>query len=278
MVLTGTLVNTVLIIIGTLLGLMFHRIPERMKETVLQAIGLAVVVLGMQMGMKSTNFLIVIGSLVLGGAIGEWFRLDEKLDRMGVWLERKISRGRPSNIAEGFVTATLIFVIGAMGVLGALDGGLRQDHDVLYTKGLIDGFTALVLSSTLGIGVMFSAIPVFLYQGAIALSAVAITKFIPDAALQEFILEMTATGGVMIAAIGLNLAGITKIRVANLLPGIVIVAVIVTGLHPVLMKNPHLSDNGRVGIFCLCLDQFVCLVSSDCMSIVMEVMQQRLIR
>lgn len=231
MVLTGTLVNTVLIIIGTLLGLIFHRIPERMKETVLQAIGLAVVVLGMQMGMKSTNFLIVIGSLVLGGAIGEWFRLDEKLDRMGAWLERKISRGRPSNIAEGFVTATLIFVIGAMGVLGALDGGLRQDHDVLYTKGLIDGFTALVLSSTLGIGVMFSAIPVFLYQGAIALSAVAITKFIPDAALQEFILEMTATGGVMIAAIGLNLAGITKIRVANLLPSIVIVAVIVTGLH-----------------------------------------------
>ncbi len=143
MVLTGTFVNTVLIIIGTLLGLMFHRIPERMKETVLQAIGLAVVVLGMQMGMKSTNFLIVIGSLVLGGAIGEWFRLDEKLDRMGAWLERKISRGRPSNIAEGFVTATLIFVIGAMGVLGALDGGLRQDHDVLYTKGLIDGFTAL---------------------------------------------------------------------------------------------------------------------------------------
>jgi len=231
MVLIGTLVNTGLIVIGTLLGLLFHKIPERTKETVVQAIGLAVVVLGVQMGLKSENFLIVIGSLVLGGAIGEWLRIDEKLNRVGEWLELKIGRGHPSNIAEGFVTATLIFVIGAMGVLGALDGGLRQDHDVLYTKGLIDGFTALVLSSTLGIGVIFSAIPVLVYQGAIALSAVAITQFVPDAILQQFIVEMTATGGVMILAIGLNLAGITKIRVANLLPGIVMVGLIVTGLE-----------------------------------------------
>jgi len=231
MVLTGTIVNAALIVIGTLLGLLFQRIPERMKETVTAAIGLAVVLLGVQMGMKSENFLIVIGSLVIGAALGEWWKLDEKLNEVGYQLERRLGGKSKSSIAEGFITATLIFVIGAMAVIGALDSGLRGDHDVLYTKGLIDGFTALVLSSTLGIGVMFSAVPVLLYQGAIALLAIQIMKFIPESLMDDFILEMTATGGVMIVAIGLNLVGITRIRVANLLPGILMVAVIVSILH-----------------------------------------------
>ncbi|WP_114569736.1 DUF554 domain-containing protein [Exiguobacterium flavidum] len=225
MVLTGTIVNAVLIVIGTLLGLLFHKIPERVKETVTAGIGLAVLVLGVQMGLKSENFLIVIGSLVIGSAVGEWLRLDEKLNGVGYRLERRI--GGESNVAEGFIVATLIFVIGAMGVVGALDSGLRLNHEVLYTKGLIDGFTALVLSSTLGIGVLFSALPVLLYQGAIALLAVQITKFVPDAVMNQFILEMTATGGVMIIAIGLNLVGITKIRVANMLPSLLVVALII---------------------------------------------------
>jgi len=225
MVLTGTIVNAGLIVIGTLLGLLFHKIPERVKETVTAGIGLAVLVLGVQMGLKSENFLIVIGSLVIGSAIGEWLRLDEKLNGVGYRLERRI--GGESNVAEGFIVATLIFVIGAMGVVGALDSGLRLNHEVLYTKGLIDGFTALVLSSTLGIGVLFSAVPVLFYQGAIALLAVQITKFVPDAVMDQFILEMTATGGVMIIAIGLNLVGITKIRVANMLPSLLVVALIV---------------------------------------------------
>ncbi|STO09111.1 MULTISPECIES: DUF554 domain-containing protein [Exiguobacterium] len=233
MVLLGTLVNAALIVIGTLFGLLFHRIPERMKETVTAAIGLAVVLLGVQMGLKSENFLIVIGSLVAGAALGEWWKLDEKLNEIGYQLERKIGGNRKSSIAEGFVTATLIFVIGAMAVIGALDSGLRGDHDVLYTKGMIDGFTALVLASSLGIGVMFSAVPVLLYQGAIALLAIQIMKFIPETLMDSFILEMTATGGVMIVAIGLNLAGITRIRVANLLPGILMVALVVTVLHMV---------------------------------------------
>ncbi|MCC5891530.1 DUF554 domain-containing protein [Exiguobacterium sp.] len=231
MVLLGTVVNAALIVVGTLFGLLFHRIPERMKETVTAAIGLAVVLLGVQMGLKSENFLIVIGSLVAGAALGEWWKLDEKLNEIGYQLERKIGGNRKSSIAEGFVTATLIFVIGAMAVIGALDSGLRGDHDVLYTKGMIDGFTALVLSSSLGIGVMFSAVPVLLYQGAIALLAIQIMKFIPETLMDSFILEMTATGGVMIVAIGLNLVGITRIRVANLLPGILMVALVVTVLH-----------------------------------------------
>jgi uncharacterized protein len=231
MFLLGTLVNGLLIIIGTLLGKAFHRIPEGMKVTVMYAIGLSVMVLGLQMGLKSENFLIVIISLVVGAVSGEWLRLEDKLNDLGQWLERKVGSSGKGSIAEGFVTATLIFVIGAMAILGALDSGIRGDHDVLYTKSLIDGFTALILTTTLGIGVIFSAIPVVLYQGLIALFATQIDRVVPQALMDQFIVEMTATGGVMIFAIGLNLTGITKIKVANLLPGIVVTGLIVTSLY-----------------------------------------------
>ncbi|MED4207280.1 DUF554 domain-containing protein [Neobacillus mesonae] len=228
MFLLGTLVNGLLIIIGTLLGRLLNRIPEGMKTTVMYAIGLAVMVLGLQMGLKSENFLIVIISLVLGAVIGEWMKLEDKLNDVGKWLEGKVGSNGKGSISEGFVTATLIFVIGAMAIIGALDSGIRGDHDILYTKSIIDGFTALILSSTLGIGVIFSAIPVLLYQGLIALFATQINQFVPKLLMDQFIIEMTATGGIMIFAIGLNLVGLTKVKVANLLPGIVVVGIIVT--------------------------------------------------
>jgi uncharacterized protein len=231
MVLLGTIVNGICIIIGTLLGVFLHRIPENMKGTVMKAIGLAVVVLGLQMGLKSENFLIVIISLALGAAWGEWMNLEDKLNAVGTWLEKKIGSKKETSISQGFVTATLIFVIGAMAVIGALDSGIRGDHDVLYTKSIIDGFTSLILTTTLGIGVMFSAIPVVLYQGLIALFATQIHQWVPQQLMDTYIVEMTATGGIMIFAIGLNLIGITKIRVANLLPGIIVVAIVVGVIH-----------------------------------------------
>ncbi|MFC7687422.1 DUF554 domain-containing protein [Ureibacillus sp. GCM10028918] len=228
MVLLGSIINALLIIIGSTIGRILKGLPEKMKTTVLSIIGLAVAVLGIQMGMETTNFVIVIISLVVGAVIGEWFDLDNQLFRLGKWLETKIGKQTSeSSIAEGFINATLFFVIGSMGILGSLDSGIRNDHSVLITKGIIDGFTAIVLSSTLGIGVMLAAIPVLLYQGTITLLAGVISKYIPEAALNLFIQEMTATGGIMIMAIGLNIAGLTKIRVANLLPGIVIVAIVV---------------------------------------------------
>lgn len=236
MFLLGTLVNGLLIIIGVLIGKLLNRIPESMKTTVMYAIGLSVIVLGLQMGLKSENFLIVIISLVMGAVLGELMQLEEKLNQLGLWLENKIgsskmgSNGKGS-IAEGFVTATLIFVIGAMAIIGALDSGIRGDHDVLYTKGLIDGFTSIILTTTLGVGVIFSAIPVMLYQGLIALFATQINTFIPQVLMDQFIVEMTATGGVMIFAIGLNLTGLVKIKVANLLPAIVVTGFIVTVLY-----------------------------------------------
>ncbi|WP_413364178.1 DUF554 domain-containing protein [Lysinibacillus sp. 3P01SB] len=231
MVLLGSLLNALFIIIGALFGRLFQNIPEKMKETALSIIGLAVAVLGIQMGFESSNFVIVIISLVVGAVLGEWLDLERWFKRFGQWVEKLVEKNPNKNskgsIADGFVTATLIFVIGSMAIIGALDSGLRNDHDVLITKGIIDGFTAVILASTLGIGVLISAFPVFIYQGAIALLAGVISTYIPEAALDLFIQEMTATGGVMIMAIGLNIAGLTKIRVANLLPGIAIVGLIV---------------------------------------------------
>jgi len=230
-VLFGALINALLIVIGSIVGRIFKNIPESMKSTVLSIIGLAVAVLGIKMGFESDNFIIMVVSLVVGTVIGEWLDLDKQMNRLGQWVESLFSKKRTDNnqisIADGFVTASLIFVVGSMAVIGALDSGLRNDHNVLITKGLIDGFTSIILASTLGIGVLLSAVPVFLYQGVIALFAGVISSFIPDEALQMFITEMTAVGGVMILAIGLNIAGLTKIKAANLLPGIVVVGIMV---------------------------------------------------
>ncbi|MFC3882589.1 DUF554 domain-containing protein [Bacillus songklensis] len=231
MVLLGAFVNMICIITGTLLGKLFHRIPEKMKSTVMHGIGLAVTMLGIQMGLKSERFLIVIFSLVFGAVLGELWKVEDKLNKVGRWIEIKVGASEEGGIAKGFVTATLIFVIGAMAIIGALDSGLRADHKVLYTKSIIDGFTSLILTTTLGIGVLFSAVPVFLYEGLIALFATQISRWIPSALMDAFIVEMTATGGIMIIAIGLNLIGITAIRVANLLPGILVTALLVLLLY-----------------------------------------------
>ena len=227
--LIGSMINALLIIIGSTIGLILKGIPEKMKTTVLSIIGLSLVVLGVQMGMETTNFIYVLISIVVGGVIGEWLDVEKQFFRFGKWIETKIGKksSEPS-VVEGFINATLFFIIGSMGILGALDSGIRNDHSVLISKGIIDGFTAVVLASTLGIGVMLAAIPLFLYQGTITLLAGIISKYLPEAALNLFIQEMTATGGIMILAIGLNIAGLTKIRVANLLPGIIVVGILVT--------------------------------------------------
>ncbi|MCH7323473.1 DUF554 domain-containing protein [Solibacillus sp. MA9] len=233
MVLLGSLLNALFIVIGAFLGRLFKNIPENMQQTVMVIIGLVIALLGIQMGMESSNFIVIVISLVVGTVIGEWLDLDGKFNRLGLWVESLFGkRSQKGTIAQGFVTASLIFVIGSMAIIGALDSGLRNEHDVLITKGIIDGFMSIILASTLGIGVMLSAVPVFLYQGAIALFAGVISTYIPTDALDLFIKEMTATGGVMILAIGLNIANLTKIRVANLLPAIIVVAIMVAIIFP----------------------------------------------
>ncbi|MBJ8007243.1 MULTISPECIES: DUF554 domain-containing protein [Bacillus cereus group] len=231
MVILGAVVNGICIIIGTLFGKLFSNIPESMKGTIMHAIGLTVAALGLQMALKSENFLVVILSLVIGAVIGEWLQLEERLTHLGEWLENKVGSKGKGSISEGFVTATLIFAIGAMGILGALDSGIRGNHDILFTKAIIDGFISIILTTTLGIGVVFSAIPVILYEGGIAVFATQINSFVPKELMNQFIVEMTATGGIMIFAIGLNLLGFIKIKVANLLPGILMVGVIVSIIY-----------------------------------------------
>lgn len=227
MVLYGTLVNAVFIIIGSLLGLFFTKIPEKYKETVMHGIGLAVILIGLQMAFETEVIIVVLLSLLTGAIIGEWLHLEEGLNRLGSWIGSKFTTQNSNfSIAQGFVTASLIFVIGAMSVIGALDSGLRGDHEILITKGVIDGFVALVLTTTLGSGVIFSVIPVLLYQGAIALLATQIDQWLPAAFLSDMIVELTAVGGLLILAIGLNLLKITQIRIGNLLPSIATVGII----------------------------------------------------
>ncbi|PIC85702.1 hypothetical protein CSV72_12115 [Sporosarcina sp. P20a] len=229
MILFGSLFNVLTIIIGTLIGRFLYGIPERMKETIMYGIGMAVVAIGLQMTFETTQIVIVILSIVIGAILGEWIDLDQKVNQLGHWIEKKLpAKKEGQGIAQGFVTATLFFCVGSMAIIGAIDSGLRNDHSVLIMKGILDGFTSIIFSSTLGIGVAFAAIPLLIYQGSITFLATILSRFVPDELMQLFISEMTATGGLMIAAIGLNLIGLTKIRVANFIPGIAVVAVIVT--------------------------------------------------
>ncbi|MCP8966982.1 DUF554 domain-containing protein [Ectobacillus ponti] len=233
MALLGTIVNGIAIIAGSLLGLIFRNVSDKTKDTVLQGIGLSVIILGVGMGLKSQEFLIVIGSLAVGSALGEWWNLEEKLNELGAWIERRVGAKEKGGIARGFVTATLVYVIGAMAIIGALDSGLRHDHTVLYTKSMLDGISAIIFTSALGIGVAFSAVPVFIYQGLIALGAAFIQDVVPKELMNSIIVELTATGGVLITAIGLNMIKVTAIRVANMLPSLLFTIIITVIVHHV---------------------------------------------
>src|SRR5699024_7408270 len=216
MALLGTIVNVVTIIVGCTFGLFFTNIQERYKETIMNGIGLTFILIGLQMALQTNAIIIVLLSILTGAVIGEFLKLEDLLNRFGDWISSKFSgKSNNTNISQGFVTASLIFVVGAMAILGALDSGLRGDHEILFTKSALDGFTAFVLTTTLGFGVVLSVIPVFLYQGAIALLATQIEAWIPDVLFNELIQEVTAVGGLLILAIGLNILNITKIRISN---------------------------------------------------------------
>lgn len=223
----GVIVNGICIIFGSVIGLFFTKINEKVKETIMSGIGLTVILIGITMALESDRIVVILLSLLTGAIIGEAIDLDKKLNQLGVKIENRFKKEGPnSTIAEAFVTASLIFVIGAMAVIGALDSGLRGDHEILFTKSLIDGFVALVLTTTLGFGVILSFIPVVIYQGSIVLFATQINNLLSEQFLYLFIEDMTATGGLLIVAIGLNLLKITSIRVANLLPSILTVGFI----------------------------------------------------
>lgn len=215
----GTLVNVAAILAGTVLGVLLkHGIPQKMQRVIMQGIGLCVVIIGVMSAITTKNILLMIFSIAIGGGLGKLIGIEDKLDSLGLRVQKRFSDQEDSTVAEGFVTATLIFCVGAMAILGSIESGLNNDHQLLYIKAMLDGLTALVLASALGFGVGLSAIPVLLFQGSIALSATWLAPFLTDTIMNE----ISAVGGVLILGIGINLLDIKKIHVGDMLPAIFI--------------------------------------------------------
>ena len=214
----GTIVNTLAIIAGSLIGLFFKGgIPEKYSKTIMHAIGLAVILIGLKTALKTDDILIIIISLALGSVIGELLRIEDRLEGFGKWLGRLVS-GDNEGVAKGFVAASLIYCVGAMAIVGSLESGLSGNHQTLFAKSLLDGIGSILFASTLGIGVLFSAVSVFLYQGAITLGASTLKQFLTPVVVAQ----MSAVGGLLIMAIGLNLLEIKKLKIGNMLPAIFI--------------------------------------------------------
>ncbi len=218
----GSLVNALAIIAGGTVGLLLHgRFPERFREVVFQGLGLCVTVLGLQMALKAQNILVVIFSLLIGGLIGEALRLEDRLEGVGDRVKALMKSKNP-RFTEGLVTASLIFCIGAMAIVGSFDEGLRGDPSVLITKSVLDGFASLALASSFGAGVIFSFVPVFVYQGSLTLFAGAFQSLFSPG----LIAQLTAVGGVLILGIGITLLDIKRIKLSNLLPALVVAVVL----------------------------------------------------
>ena len=219
----GTLVNVAAILAGAGLGLILRLgISESCKRTILQAMGLAVLFIGIRMSLASQNSIIIVLSLAVGAVLGEMARLEERLDAFGIWLTKLVG-DRFGDIGKGFVTASLVYCIGAMAIVGSLQEGLTGDASIIYAKALIDGTVSVIFTASMGIGVMLAAVPVLLYQGAITLAAGSLQTLITDPMLAE----VSGVGGVLIIAISLNMLKLTKIKLANLLPGLPLAVLLV---------------------------------------------------
>ena len=219
----GTLVNVAAILAGAGLGLILRLgISESCKRTILQAMGLAVLFIGIRMSLASQNSIIIVLSLAVGAVLGEMARLEERLDAFGIWLTELVG-DRFGDIGKGFVTASLVYCIGAMAIVGSLQEGLTGDASIIYAKALIDGTVSVIFTASMGIGVMLAAVPVLLYQGAITLAAGSLQTLITDPMLAD----VSGVGGVLIIAISLNMLKLTKIKLANLLPGLPLAVLLV---------------------------------------------------
>jgi len=218
----GTIVNVIAIFLGCSVGFILKgKFPENIGKIVMQALGLASLLIGIQMALKTNNILLLIFSLVIGGIIGEIMGIEEGLERFGERVKLKFKSNTTSEkFVEGFVTASLLYCVGSMAIMGALKEGISGNPDILYTKSLLDGLTSIAFTAAMGIGVLFSVIPVFLYQGGITMLA----RLIKDFLSPEVINEMTAVGGILILGIGFELLKIKKIKIGNLLPAILIAA------------------------------------------------------
>lgn len=230
----GTILNILTVLIGGILGLLFGaRLPMRIRETVVAGLGLFTGAIGIQLFLKTSNPIIVLASLLLGGLLGEWWQIEERLRNLGGFLERKFTDtnsvdSHGSRFIRGFLTASLVFCVGPMTILGSIQDGLTGDYQLLAIKSVLDGFASLAFASTLGVGVLFSTIIILVYQGGLSLLAAQAQLLIN----QTMMNEMTAVGGIILIGIAISsLLEIKTIRVGNYLPALLIAPLIVAILN-----------------------------------------------
>ncbi|MCC6299823.1 MAG: DUF554 domain-containing protein [Anaerolineales bacterium] len=225
---TGTLLNIATVLIGGLIGLTFGaRIPEKLKATIVAALGLFTAAIGLQMFIGTDNPLIVLGALLIGTLLGEWLGIEDGLQNFGKFLEQRFSQeddDDSNKFVRGFLTASLLFCVGPMTILGSIQDGLTGDYSLLAVKAALDGFAAMAFASTLGMGVMFSVVVILVYQGGVSLLAAQLDALVTPSMMNE----LTATGGVILLGLALSsLLEIKKIRVGNMLPALAIAPLIV---------------------------------------------------
>ncbi len=219
----GTIVNSAAIIAGGILGLIIkNNLPERFKQIINQAIGLAVVFIGIsgsisKLILPDANPMLFILSLIIGSVLGEFLKIEDKLDALGRFLESKFSASG-GTFAQGFVSASLVYCIGTMAIIGALESGIQGNHTVLFAKSVLDGVSSVVFASTLGLGVLFSSATVFVYQGSITLFARVISPYLTE----QMINSISVVGGILITALGLKILDIKNFKVGNMLPAIIV--------------------------------------------------------
>ncbi len=221
----ATFVNCGVIIVGCIIGLFIKGgIPERFNKIIMNGLALCAMFIGFSGALEGNNTIITIVSMALGALVGELIDIDKWLNKLGETIQKKLDKGngKESKIAEGFVNASLLYCVGAMSIVGALQAGLSGNYDTIYAKTVLDGVSSVIFSASMGIGVIFSSVTVLLYQGGITLCA----SFLSGILSQAVIAEMTAVGSLMIVGLGLNLLEVTDIKIANLLPGILVPVVL----------------------------------------------------
>lgn len=222
MLLLGTLINVATVLTGSLVGLYAKaKLPQRYVQIIFQGIGIFTLVLGVSMALKTQMILIPIFSLIIGGILGEWWDLEAKVGHLANWVKRKVHVGN-DRFAEGLTTAFLLFCMGSMTILGAFEEGTAGKSDLLITKSVMDGFSSLALASALGVGVAFTVVPLFLFQGGLTLMAAWMGNLLPATAIGE----LTATGGMMLVALAFSILDVKKIKVVNFLPALLFAIVL----------------------------------------------------
>jgi uncharacterized membrane protein YqgA involved in biofilm formation len=215
----GTIINTVAILLGGGVGLLFRKgFPEKISQTTLQVLGLFTMVVGVSMAIQGREFIMILISLVGGAVLGEWADIEGRLERFGGWLERRfrVTEGSP---AKGFIYASLLFCVGSMAIVGSITEGLKGDRSILVTKAMMDGIISIPFAASMGFGVLGSAFSVLFYQGGITLLAFKLQSLFTS----EIIRELTSVGGVIVMGIGINILGLQKIRVGNLIPALFLI-------------------------------------------------------